>query len=352
MNTYDKAIARLTSDPKVWLITGVAGFIGSNLLEALLRLNQRVVGLDNFATASGSNLNEVRFLVGRELWKNFRFIEGDIRALKTCADATDGVDYVLHQAALGSVPRSVAHPADFHSVNVTGTLNMLLAARDACVARFVFASSSSVYGDSEELPKREDKTGRCLAPYAATKQAGELYTGVFARCYGLETVCLRYFNVFGPRQDPNGMYAAVIPKWVAAMIASKPVFINGDGETSRDFCYVANVVQANLLAATAEPAAINRVYNIAMRDRTTLNQLFELLRACLVAYYPHVRHCQPTLQDFRPADVRHSEADISSAKELLGYQPTHNVTQGIQDALDWYRTHLTPTNNPVLKPTG
>lgn len=351
MSDYQSLSGRLLAGPRVWLVTGVAGFIGSNLLETLLRLNQRVIGLDNYATGSRRNLEQVQTLVGPERWNNFIQIDGDIRDLDTCKRAGLGVDYVLHQAALGSVPRSIAHPDDSHATNVTGFLNMLTAARDNGVKRFVYASSSSVYGDHPELPKVEDKIGRCLSPYAATKRINELYAEVFARCYGLDAVGLRYFNVFGPRQDPDGPYAAVIPKWIAGMIGKEPIHIYGDGETSRDFCYVANVVQANLLAATVKsPEAVNEVYNVAVRSRTSLNQLFGLLRDGLLPHYPHLKRCRPVYQAFRPGDVRHSEADISKAQRLLGYQPTHTVEQGLSEALEWYRQQVTPMPVPVRRP--
>jgi UDP-N-acetylglucosamine 4-epimerase len=341
MNAYKNLRQQMLAEPKAWLVTGVAGFIGSNLLEGLLCLNQRVVGLDNYATGSRHNLEQVRDLVGPDQWKNFRQADGDIRDLDACQQACHGVDYVLHQAALGSVPRSLANPIDSHASNVTGFLNMLLAARDSKVKRFVYASSSSVYGDHPELPKVEDKIGQCLSPYAATKRANELYAGVFARCYGLETVGLRYFNVFGPRQDPNGPYAAVIPKWIAAMIKDQQIQIHGDGETTRDFCYVANVVQANLLAATAQtPDAVNEVYNVAVCARTSLNQLFGLLRENLEPAYPHLKDRAPVYAEFRPGDVRHSEANISKATRLLGYQPSHTIQQGLLEALNWYRQNL------------
>jgi UDP-N-acetylglucosamine 4-epimerase len=341
MNTYQQLTERLLAQPKSWLITGVAGFIGSNLLQTLLHLNQQVIGLDNFATGSRRNLDDARELVGPAKWRNFRFNEGDIREPADCLQAARSVEYVLHQAALGSVPRSLADPAASHATNVTGFFNMLVAARDQGVRRMVYASSSSVYGDDPDLPKIEDKIGHCLSPYALTKHTNELYAEVFARCYGLGTIGLRYFNVFGPRQDPNGPYAAVIPKWIAAMARNELIFINGDGKTSRDFCYVANVVQANLLAATTEnPEALNKVYNVAVCARTTLNELFELLRGELVPFYPHLAHCRPAYRSFRPGDVRHSEADISKAARLLEYQPSHTIAQGLEEALDWYRAHL------------
>jgi len=344
-HTYQKLNERLLSQPKVWLVTGAAGFIGSSLVEALLRLNQRVIGLDNFSTGSLRNLDQIRGLVGPEKWRNFVRIEGDLRDKAACNQATGGVDYVLHQAALGSVPRSIANPQDSHDSNVTGFLNILDAARQNRAKRFVYASSSSVYGDHPGLPKREAEIGRCLSPYAVTKRINELYAEVFARCYSCESVGLRYFNVFGPRQDPNGPYAAVVPKWIAAMIKNEPIHINGDGETCRDFCYVANVVQANLLAATAEDrAAVNEVYNIAVSARTTLNQLYNVLREQLLPWYPHLQNCRPIYRDFRPGDVRYSEADISKAVRLLGYSPTHALEQGLAEALDWYRHNLSPSD--------
>ncbi len=341
MNAFQQTREILTAQPRTWLVTGVAGFIGSNLLEELLRLDQRVVGLDNYAIGSPRNLTQVRDAVGAERWSNFHNIEGDIRDMETCRHACRGVDYVLHQAALGSVPRSIANPLETHAANISGFLNMLVAARDNAIKRFVYASSSSVYGDHPALPKTENKVGRCLSPYAATKRADEVYADVFGRCYGLETVGLRYFNVFGPRQDPNGPYAAVIPKWIAAMISNQPIRINGDGETSRDFCYVANVVQANILAATVKQSgAVNEVYNVAVCASTSLNELFALLRESLLPWHSHLRQCRPVYQDFRPGDVRHSEAAISKAERLLGYHPSHTIHDGIVEALAWYRCHL------------
>jgi UDP-N-acetylglucosamine 4-epimerase len=329
---------QLRTSPKTWLVTGAAGFIGSNLVETLLRWDQRVVGFDNFATGKQSNLDELAALVGSEQWNRFRFIEGDIRDLDACQNACSGADYVLHQAALGSVPRSIEDPLLTNAANVTGFLNMLVAARDQKAARFVYAASSSTYGDHPGLPKVEDQIGRPLSPYAVTKYVNELYADVFARCYATPSIGLRYFNVFGPRQDPDGPYAAVIPKWVAAMIKNEPVIINGDGETTRDFCFVENVVQANLLAATADdPAAIGQVYNVAVHARTSLNELFALLRERLLPTYPHLREYKPVYSEFRAGDVRHSEADISKAGRLLGYAPTHSVAQGLDEALGWYR---------------
>ena len=336
MTPYKQTLA-ISGKPNVWLITGVAGFIGSNLLEALLTNDQHVVGLDNFATGHRYNLDQVQQLVSPARWANFRFIEGDIRDSGMCAEACGGIDFVLHQAALGSVPRSLNDPITTNSVNIDGFLNMLVAARDAKVKRFVYAASSSTYGDHPGLPKIEGIIGKPLSPYAVTKYVNELYADVFALNYGFQSIGLRYFNVFGPRQDPNGAYAAVIPKWIASMIMGEPVFINGDGETSRDFCYIANVVQANLLAATTNnPEAVNQVYNIAVGDCTTLNQLFEYLRANLASQFPHLQEFKPSYRDFRAGDVRHSLADISKATNLLGYQPAHRLAEGLAEAMAWY----------------
>ena len=336
MNRYATIKAQLRESPKRWLLTGVAGFIGSNLLETLLELDQTVVGLDNFATGHQRNLDEVRNLVGTKQWARFRFVEGDIRDVAGCHAACEGIDYVLHQAALGSVPRSLACPITTNAANITGFLNMLVAARDAGVKSFTYAASSSTYGDHPALPKVEENIGRPLSPYAVTKYVNELYADVFARSYDFTTIGLRYFNVFGRRQDPEGAYAAVIPKWTAALIEGEAVLVNGDGETSRDFCHVANAVQANLLAATAtDPQARNQVYNVAVGDRTTLNQLFELLRSGLAAKGVGGDAC-PNYRDFRAGDVRHSQADIGKAMRLLGYVPTHTLKQGLDEALPWY----------------
>ncbi len=345
------------NEQHIWLITGVAGFIGSNLLETLLKLNQRVVGLDNFATGHQHNLDEVQSLVEPNQWANFRFIRGDIRNLNDCQKAMTfchsgagyyssndkdmAVEYVLHQAALGSVPRSVEDPITSNSANITGYLNILVAARDAKVKRFVYAASSSTYGDHPDLPKVEDKIGKPLSPYAVTKYVNELYADVFGRTYGLQSMGLRYFNVFGPRQDPDGAYAAVIPKWIASMIKDEPVYINGDGETSRDFCFIENVCQANLLAATSENAeAHNQVYNVAVGDRTSLNLLYEQLQLNLYPIYPKLTQAKPVYRDFRGGDVRHSLADISKAKTLIGYQPKQHVGDGLKLAMAWYVKHL------------
>jgi UDP-N-acetylglucosamine 4-epimerase len=319
-----------------WLVTGAAGFIGSNLVEALLRLNQRVTGLDNFATGHRHNLEQVRELVGDTAWDNFTFIEGDIRNPGDCARACDGVDFVLHEAALGSVSRSIADPVTTNETNVTGFLNMLVAARDAKVKRFVYAASSSTYGDHPALPKVEHQIGNPLSPYAVTKYVNELYADVFGRTYGTEAIGLRYFNVFGPRQDPHGAYAAVIPLWIAALIRNQPLRINGDGETSRDFCFIDNVVQANLLAALADKDAVNQVYNVALNDRTSLNQLYAMMRELLAERFPHVAAHQAQYGEFRAGDVRHSQADIGKAAARLGYAPTHRIGEGLQQAMDWY----------------
>ena len=337
VSTYHQLQTALQIVPKTWLITGVAGFIGSNLLEALLRLDQKVIGIDNFSTGKKRNLSQVHSLVSESQWAQFHLFAGDIRDPSVCQQVCRGVDYVLHQAALGSVPRSIAEPLASHSSNVTGFLNMLVAARDQKVRRFVYASSSAVYGDAVDLPKVEDRIGCPLSPYAATKLMNEQYAAVFASAYGFESIGLRYFNVFGPRQDPDGAYAAVIPKWIAALLKSQPVPINGDGETSRDFCYVENVVQANLLAAVAlHPQAANQVYNIAFGQRTTLNDLFQAIQAGLRARDPKFIVRKPLLQEFRPGDVRHSLANIRKAKELLGYAPDYSLREGLEQALDWY----------------
>lgn len=339
MTVYDTLLKRLTREPKTWLVTGVAGFIGSNLLEHLLKLNQTVIGLDNFATGHQYNLDEVQGLVTPEQWASFSFIEGDIRNLEDCQKACAGVDYVLHQAALGSVPRSIADPITTNAANITGFLNMLVAARDAEVKSFTYAASSSTYGDHPALPKVEENIGKPLSPYAVTKYVNELYADVFAKTYGFNCIGLRYFNVFGKRQDPNGAYAAVIPKWTAAMIQGEELFINGDGETSRDFCFIENTVQMNLLAATAPDEAKNEVYNVAVGDRTTLNDLFHALQSALAENgKPYTR--KPVYRDFRAGDVRHSQADISKAASKLGYAPEYRIMDGIAKAMPWYISHV------------
>jgi UDP-N-acetylglucosamine 4-epimerase len=341
MNRFETEKSHLQLHPKTWLITGVAGFIGSNLLEHLLRLDQQIIGLDNFSTGKRSNLDEVRNLVTIDQWQRFTFIEGDIRELATCRLACTGVDYILHEAALGSVPRSIADPIASNDSNVTGFLNMLVAARDEGVKRFVYAASSSTYGDHPGLPKVEEIIGKPLSPYAVTKYVNELYADVFARTYGVETVGLRYFNVFGPRQDPEGAYAAVIPCWIRALIKGEAVHINGNGETSRDFCFVKNVVQMNLLAATAKGhSAINQIYNTAVNARTSLNELFYMLHARLLPHFPHLQDCKPIYRDFRQGDVLHSQADISKAAGLLGYTPSYKIDAGLDASLNWYMANL------------
>ncbi|HNM72773.1 MAG TPA: NAD-dependent epimerase/dehydratase family protein [Nitrosomonas sp.] len=341
MTRYQIIQQTLSTRPYRWLVTGVAGFIGSNLLEALLKLNQKVVGLDNFSTGYQHNLDQVKAAVSPTIWANFTFHHGDIRSLQDCQKACESIDFVLHHAALGSVPRSIEDPIQTNESNISGFINMLVAARDANVKRFVYAASSSTYGDHPDLPKIESVIGRPLSPYAVTKYVNELYADVFARCYGIQSIGLRYFNIFGPRQDPNGAYAAVIPQWIAALIQNKTLKINGDGETSRDFCFVENVIQANLLSALAEEsAAINQVYNIALNERTSLNQLYSMMRKLLINKFPHLQNHQPIYVDFRQGDVRHSQADISKAMNLLGYAPTHRIDKGLEEAMDWYIENL------------
>ncbi|TCB70949.1 Vi polysaccharide biosynthesis UDP-N-acetylglucosaminuronic acid C-4 epimerase TviC [Acinetobacter sp. ANC 4216] len=341
MSQYQTVCEQLKQSPKIWLVTGVAGFIGSNLLETLLKLDQTVVGLDNFATGHQYNLDEVQSLVSAAQWAKFTFYEGDIRNLEDCQKACAGVDYVLHEAALGSVPRSIADPITTNETNISGFLNMLTAARDAKVSSFTYAASSSTYGDHPALPKVEENIGKPLSPYAVTKYVNELYADVFAKTYGFKAVGLRYFNVFGQRQDPNGAYAAVIPKWTAAMIAGDDVFINGDGETSRDFCFIDNTVQANILAATtADDTAKNQVYNVAVGDRTTLNDLYRAIQAALVEN--GVNYTKDAVyRDFRAGDVRHSQASIAKIEKALGYAPEFRINAGIQLAMRWYVKNLT-----------
>lgn len=373
MSAYETTQQNLLSNPKTWLITGVAGFIGSNLLEKLLKLNQSVIGLDNFSTGHHHNLDDVKNSVTIEQWQRFKFIEGDIRDAETCQSifkvtgqtnehfterssehpanqpTQNAIDYVLHQAALGSVPRSIENPIATNQSNSDGFLNMLVAARDANVKRFVYAASSSTYGDHPDLPKVENKIGKPLSPYAVTKLVNELYADVFARTYGVETVGLRYFNVFGPRQDPNGAYAAVIPRWIAAMMQNQPVYINGDGQTSRDFCFVDNAVQANILAATADipgtqinntgatdSKVISEVYNVAYSGRTTLTELFIGIKKSLEVTFSNASIDDPIYREFRAGDIRHSQADISMAKTHLGYEPSHDVYAGLQQTVGWF----------------
>lgn len=340
MSHYSEICASLEAKPRHWLITGVAGFIGSNLLEKLLSLGQKVTGLDNFLTGYQKNLDMVEKQVGAEKFKNFSFIKGDIRDLETCRQSLKGVEHVLHEAALGSVPRSIDDPLLSNSCNIDGFVNMLLAAKDAKVKSFVYAASSSTYGDSTELPKVEDHIGHPLSPYAVTKYVNELYADVWVRCYDFKTIGLRYFNVFGQRQDPFGAYAAVIPQWFASMLKQKEVFINGDGETTRDFCYIDNVVQANILASLAQGEALNKVYNVAFGQCITLNELFKAIQDEVVKHKSEAQNIKPTYRDFRAGDVRHSLADISRAKTLLNYDPKYDVRQGLSLAGAWYAQNL------------
>ena len=341
MTKYEQLQQHLKTNQYTWLITGVAGFIGSNLLEKLLILNQKVIGLDNFETGYQHNLDQAvedaNKVVGKDQSNLFNFIKGDIRELEDCQKACEGVDYILHQAALGSVPRSIEDPIRTNKANIDGFLNMLVAARDAKVKRFVYAASSSTYGDHPDLPKVEDKIGNPLSPYAVTKLVNELYAQVFARTYDFNTIGLRYFNIFGKRQDPNGAYAAVIPKWTEAIIKGKEVFINGDGETSRDFCYIENTIQMNLLAATTENSdATNQVYNVALNDRTSLNDLYQIIEEILVNKIDGLEKKEPIKRDFRAGDVRHSQADISKSQAMLDYFPTHKIEQGLKESMEWY----------------
>lgn len=337
MTTYEKMLEQIAARRRTWLVTGVAGFIGSHLLEKLLMLDQQVIGLDNFSTGSLLNLSLVEAAVGEERWKNFKFVEGDIRSLETCRQVCDSVDFVLHQAALGSVPRSLDNPINTNDNNVTGFLNMLVAARDAHVSRFVYAASSSTYGDDPRLPKIESVIGHPLSPYAVTKYLNELYADVFARNYGMKSIGLRYFNVFGPRQRINGEYPAVIPTWISSLLDNKTIFVNGDGRTGRDFCYVENAVQANLLAAVVDQEfAINQVYNVAVNAQTSLNEIFEMIREMVAAHFPRVRSVVPVYREERKGDMKFSRADISKASRLLGYYPVCRVRQGLEKTVEWY----------------
>ena len=340
MSLYDEQLKRLEAAPETWLVTGVAGFIGSNLLQTLLSHGQKVVGLDNFLTGYQRNLDMVRDAVTPAQWAGFRFVEGDIRDLATCREVCKGADHVLHEAALGSVPRSIDDPILSNSCNIDGFVNMQVAARDAGVGSFVYAASSSTYGDEPTLPKQEDRIGAPLSPYAVTKYVNELYADVFNRCYGFSSIGLRYFNVFGQRQDPYGAYAAVIPQWFASLLKGETVYVNGDGETSRDFCYIDNVVQANILASVAPKEARGRVYNVAFGQSTTLNELFLLIREEVARHRPEAARAESVRRDFRAGDVRHSLADITRAKTLLGYAPLYDARQGLRLAGDWYAENL------------
>lgn len=335
MSKYDQIKKELKKNPKTWLITGVAGFIGSNILETLLKLNQSVVGLDNFSTGFHYNLDEVKSEVSEDEWSRFSFIDGDITSLDTCMKATNKIDYVLHQAALGSVPRSIENPLETNDSNINGFLNMLYASKENKVASFTYAASSSTYGDHKDLPKIEENIGNPLSPYAVTKYVNELYASVFSRVYGFKSIGLRYFNVFGKRQNPDGAYAAVIPKWTSALINDENVYINGDGETSRDFCYIENTVQMNILAATASDNFKDQIYNVALGDRTSLNDLFEAIKAALINLGIHTSK-EKIYRDFRPGDVKHSQADITKAKKFLGYTPEYKINQGISESMPWY----------------
>jgi len=346
MNKYEKLQKDLKNNQNTWLVTGVAGFIGSNLLEKLLILNQKVVGLDNFDTGYQLNIDQAiedaNKSTNKDLSNNFKFINGDIRKLEDCKKACGGVDYVLHQAALGSVPRSIEDPITSNRTNIDGFLNMLVASKDENVKRFVYAASSATYGDHPDLPKVEDKIGNPLSPYAVTKVVNEIYAKVFATNYEFKTIGLRYFNIFGKRQDPNGAYAAVIPKWVASIINKEDVFINGDGETSRDFCYIDNTVQMNLIAATTEKdEAIDQIYNVALNERTNLNKLHKMIEERLVERISGLKKKKPIYKDFRSGDVRHSQANIDKAQKLLDYQPQFKISEGLDEAMDWYVNSLT-----------
>ena len=334
---YNKIKKQLKENQKSWLITGVAGFIGSNLLEELLKLNQKVIAIDNFATGHRYNLEQVKQAVTKEQWDKFTFVEGDISDFSTCHSVTKDVDIILHQAALGSVPRSIDNPIVSNNANVTGFLNIISAAKDNGIKRFVYASSSSVYGDSKELPKVEERTGNVLSPYAVTKATNELYANVFNKQYGMETIGLRYFNVFGKRQDPNGAYAAVMPKWISQMLHGEDVYINGDGETSRDFTYIDNVVQMNIMSGmTTNQDSFGQVYNTAAGGRETLNNLFEAIKSELESNIENLTIPKPIYRDFRAGDIRHSNANIEKAKKYIGYKPTHTLKEGLVESIEWY----------------
>jgi len=339
MYKNQKIKEQLCNLPATWLVTGCAGFIGSNLVEYLLQNDQRVLGLDNFSTGHLHNLEDVYEQVSPAQWQRFRFMEGDIRNIESCREAVRGVDHVLHQAALGSVPRSLFDPATTIGTNVGGFLNMLIAARDENVQSFVYAASRSTYDDHPDSPNREDCVGKPLSPYAATTYANELYADVFARSYGVRCVGLRYFNVFGKRQDPAGAHAPVIPKWIAAMAEGRQVVLNGDGSTSRDFCYIANVVQANVLAALVHSPNDSEIYNVAVNDATSLDQLHSYLKAILQAHGIVVR-AMPRRAAFRTGDIQHSRADIAKAMQLLGYDPEYRIFAGLEATVPWYLKRL------------
>jgi UDP-N-acetylglucosamine 4-epimerase len=349
MEPYQKVEERLQAERRTWLVTGVAGFIGSHLAEKLLGLDQAVVGLDNFSTGKRENLELVRAAVGEARWKSFRFIEGDIRSLDACNSACQSADLVLHQAGLGSVPRSIDKPLRTHDSNVNGFLNILLAARDAGAKRLVYASSSAVYGDHPALPKTESQLGRAMSPYGLSKRINELYADVFAACYGFETIGLRYFNVFGPRQDPDGPYASVIPAWLGALLRGETAYINGDGAAARDYCHVDNVVQANLLAAMVEtPEAVGQAYNVAVGEQTTLVELFDMMRESLATRLPHLRNARAVHRAPRRGDMLLSRADVSKAARLLGYRPVFDLRSGLEQTIAWYMAHLLPADRKAL----
>ena len=337
MKTFKELKNILKTEQKTWLVTGNAGFIGSNIMEFLLTHNQKVVGLDNFSTGFQHNIDDVLSKLTKKQVANFSFIEGDVSNFEICVKACTGVDIVLHQASLGSVPRSIENPINTNNSNVTGFLNMLTASKESGIKRFVYASSSSVYGDSKELPKIEERTGNLLSPYAVTKATNELYAKVFKNTYAMETIGLRYFNVFGRRQDPNGAYAAVVPKWIASLLNDEPVYINGDGESSRDFTYIDNVIQMNILAGlTDNTKAFGEPFNVAVGGRDTLNELYALLNSELISHIENFYKKDAIYRDFRVGDIRHSNADISKAKNYLGYMPTHNIYSGMSEAIEWY----------------
>tara|TARA_Y100001935_G_scaffold49308_1_gene41044 strand:+ start:21 stop:1040 length:1020 start_codon:yes stop_codon:yes gene_type:complete len=339
MSDYNNLKNHLLANQHIWLITGVAGFIGSNLLEQLLNLNQIIIGMDNLSTGKKKNLDDIKNSCSDKLWSNFTFIEGDICDLDLCYKACRDVDFVLHQAALGSVPRSISDPINTNSSNINGFLNILLASKDSSVKSFTYAASSSTYGDHPDLPKVEDKIGRPLSPYAITKYVNELYAEIFASAYSFQSIGLRYFNVFGKRQDPLGAYAAVIPKWINAILNQEKLYINGDGETSRDFCYIDNAVQANILAALSPLKFRNNVYNVAVGDRTSLNELFFILKNALKKEGVFYKF-EPEYREFRVGDVMHSQASIQKISENLGYQPQFKIKEGVSESIKWYMSNL------------
>ena len=341
MKTYEEQLKRIKAQPRTWLVTGSAGFIGSHLTENLLALGQKVVGLDNFSTGKKENLLHVKNAVGDAAWANFRFIEGDIRKLEDCREACRDAELVLHEAALGSVPRSIDDPIATTENNVGGFVNMLVAARDAGVSRFVYASSSAVFGDHPAMPKVETQIGKAVSPYGLSKHVNELYAEVFARCYGFDAIGLRYFNVFGARQDANGAYPSVIPAWISALLRGQAPYVNGDGSFSRDFCYVDNVVQANILSATVEdPAAVNQAYNVAFGDETRLNELYEIILGLIVPRMPQMKGIRPIYREVRKGDLPFTRADISKAAGMLGFKPKYSVVEGLKRTIDWYAEQL------------